>query len=289
MAKITFDFEKEDQENAYPSHGWAVNSQGIKLLWLPLLHLVEEAGKIREREGIEKKLTLAHIKEVRCFHDLVEKLFITLRELHRTTVFMASCGGFDNPKNDTEGIGQTIPLYVDLTYMYLRRLADHFTRAIRFSVFEHFDSAPREFKRLRKMNSTSLSSLNPLVDIDHFISAIQDNDNWFDILRSDGTRKGLRDSLEHHPTSIQVQQSKVGDGPWEVEAYLMSGETHRKLLNPISSMVNEICSMFSAVHKCIVWGDSYEKWVVPYGDCILTTGNDDDWTGFWPEIGATKA
>jgi len=286
MAKIIFDFDKQEQENIYPSHGWAMNSQGIKLLWLPLLHLVEDAGKIRGRCGIDNKLTLVHIKEIRCFHDLIEKLFLTLRELHRSTAFVASCGGFDNPKNDTEGVQQTIPLYVDLAYIYLRRLADHFTRAIRFSVFEHFDSAPREFKKLRKMDSTSL---NPLVDIDTFIGSIHDNDAWFDTLRSEGTRKGLRDSLEHHPTSIQVQQSKIGDGPWEVEAYLMSGNTHRNLLDPISSIVNQICTMFTAVHKSIEWGESYDKWIVPYGDCILTTGVDDDWSGFWPEIGATKA
>ncbi len=289
MAKIAFDFEKKDQDNSYPSHGWAINSQGIKLLWLPLLHLVEEAGEIRGRHGIEKKLTLVHIKEIRCFHDHVEKLYLALRELHRSTVFVASCGGFDSPKNDTEGVNQTIPLYVDLTYIYLRRLADHFTRAIRFSVFEHFESAPREFKKLRKMDSSSLKALKPLVDIDNFISAIQDNDGWFDILRSEGTKKGLRDSLEHHPTSIQVQHSKIGDGPWEVEAYLMSGNTHRDLLDPISSMVNEVCTMFTAVHKTIACGDSYNKWIIPYGDCILTTGDDDDCMGFWPEISPTKA
>lgn len=123
MANITFDFGRKEQEKGYPSHGWAVNSQNIKLLWLPLLRLIEDAGKIREQKGIENKLTLAHTKEIRSFHDLVEKLFLSLRELHRTTSFVVSCGGFANPKNDTEGVGQTIPLYVDLVYMYLRRLS----------------------------------------------------------------------------------------------------------------------------------------------------------------------
>jgi len=285
MARIVFDFEKKDQDNSYPSHGWAINSQGIKLLWLPLLHLVTEADEIRGRHGIEKKLTLVHIEEITCFHDHVKKLHVALRELHRSIVLVASCGGFDNPKNDTDGVGQTIPLYVDLTYIYLRRLADHFTRAIRFSVFEHFESAPREFKKLRKMNSSSLKALKPLVDIDSFISAIQGNDDWFDTLRSEGTKKGLRDSLEHHPTSIRIQSSGNDDGPWKVEAYLMSGNTYRNLLDPISSMVNEVCTMFTAVHKTIASGDSYN----PRGDCIIAPGIDHDCTGFWPEISPTKA
>ncbi|MBL4781926.1 MAG: hypothetical protein JKX92_06750 [Porticoccaceae bacterium] len=285
MARIVFDFEKKDQDDSYPSHGWAINSQGIKLLWLPLLHLVKEAGEIRGRHGIEKKLTRVHIEEITCFPDHVKKLHLALRELHRSIVLVASCGGFDNPKNDTEGVGQTIPLYVDLIYIYLRRLADHFTRAIRFSVFEHFESAPREFKKLRKMNSSSLKALKPLVDIDNFISAIQDNDDWFDILRSEGTKKGLRDSLEHHPTSIQIQSSGNGDGPWKVDAYLMSGNTYRNLLDPISSMVNEVCTMFTAVHKTIACGGSYN----PRGDCIFIPGADHDCTGFWPEISPTKA
>jgi hypothetical protein len=285
MARIVFDFEKKDQDNSYPSHGWAINSQGIKLLWLPLLRLVTEAGEIRGRHGIEKKLTPLHIEEITCFLDHAKKPHLALRELHRSIVFVANCGGFANPKNDTDGVGKTISLYVDLIYIYLRRLADHFTRAIRFSIFEHFESAPREFKKLRKMNASSLKALKPLVDIDSFISAIQDNDDWFDTLRSEGTKKGLRDSLEHHPTSIQIQSSGNDDRPWKVEAYFMSGNTYINLLDPISSMVNEVCTMFTAVHKTIASGDSYNS----RGDCIVAPGVDHDCTGFWPEISTTKA
>lgn len=139
------------------------------------------------------------------------------------------------------------------------------------------------------MDADSLISLDPIIDIHQFVRAVQENNDWFDALRSEGTRKGLRDSLEHHPTSISVQQSKHGDGPWKVEAYLVSAEAHKNLLDPIPSMVSEICSMFTAVHESFSRGESYEKWIIPYGDCILTTGNDDDWTGYWPEIVATNA
>lgn len=191
MADIAFDFMKDWQQKDYPCHGWAVNSQGIKLLWLPLIHLIQETEKVRGRNTISDRLTLVQIKEIRCFHNAVEKLFVALRELHRTTTFLVSCAGFDNPKNDTEGIVLTIPLYVDLVYMYLRRLADHFTRAIRFSVFKHFDSAPREFKKLRKMDVKTLNSLQPLVDVNHFIKAVRDNDSWFDIFKCGRTDKGI--------------------------------------------------------------------------------------------------
>ena len=48
--RIALDFADPAQAARVPRHGWAKNSQGVKLLWLPVLRLVHEAHEIRKAQ-----------------------------------------------------------------------------------------------------------------------------------------------------------------------------------------------------------------------------------------------
>lgn len=284
MGSTTFDFAIDDVNTCYPEHGWTLNSQGNKLLWLPILRLVNNTNQIRKLYGCEKQITHSQWNEIRAFHALVEKLFITLRELHRATTHVENCGGIAGTKLINLNMHETITLYVDLVYVYLRRFADHFTRTIRHAVFQHYAQAPREMKNLLKKEPEELDKLKPFIDIEQFLHAVKLNTSWFRFLRSDSVTKGIRDTLEHHPNTINVQSSQVADEPWKVEAYLMNGQEYTALISPINGIMKEICNMLTEVCKVVGCESNYKFWITPYGDCLLTAGTNTDPTGFWPKI-----
>ena len=40
MARLEYDFADPNEAGLFPTHGWAINSQGVKILWCPLHRLV---------------------------------------------------------------------------------------------------------------------------------------------------------------------------------------------------------------------------------------------------------
>src|SRR5258706_6584240 len=137
---VLIDFSDPSWRLRVPPHGWSQNSQGRKILWLPVLRLVQDAQTLRHEKGIPGILTHTEYAEIRAFRQSAEHFAIALRELARCLRIGAD-PHFDSEDvtkiNEVRETCELIPLYVDLSFVYARRLADHFARAIRFVLFKN--------------------------------------------------------------------------------------------------------------------------------------------------------
>ena len=297
--RIALDFADSSRAGRVPRHGWATNSQGMKLLWLPILRLLHQASNIRKAAGLPVDLSRGQLADIRAFDQTVRHFTLTLRELAKC-IRLGSDPGFDQDPVDAErwntGLeaSMLLPLYVDLAFVYARRLADQFAKAIRHVLFTHSDSAPRKYKKLRSViaEPAKLQLLKPLCGGDALRQAFERHSAWLDKLRdstdeSGELRKGIRDIMEHHPIAVTVQHSQAGDGPWEINANLgepgISASFRSELIPTLKMIVTDMASLWTMVCESANLPVAGRLWIAPYGDVVLLTGNDDDATAFWPE------
>ena len=297
MTKLLIDFKDTISSDQYPSHGWARNSQGLKLLWLPIVRNVCQLAVpiASNSQNRSRDLSVDQILEIKAFHVTLEKLVLTLRYLSN---FM-ECGkepAIHAPSNAEFNLRMeavnTVPLFVDLAFVYLRRLADDFARASRFVCFRYADNAPRKFKQLRKhVCNGDLDDL--LVNPDMMQEAFNNCAGWFDSLNARPeaaeTRRGIRSSIEHHPVFISAQHSKDGDEPWQLEVSLGwpgQKEYVRDVVSILRQIISELCRFWTVMCRAISTDNEYIKWICPYGDQLGgITGNDENITNFWPKLG----
>lgn len=293
MANLKLDFADKNQRNSFPNHGWAVNSQGAKLLWFPILRLTDPTGMRRcLATNLEHSHTRGECSEIWTFQETVQRLVFALRELNRCARVSAR---FAEPENNEElNLGHDasflLPLYLDLAYVYMRRLADQLTKASRFVLFNRFGSAPWKFKELRKTVACEekLRRLHPICDVEKLQEAVKEGSGWFDQLAREGSMKGIRDMLEHRGVSIQVSHAKPANGPWRTHATFGRTGTHLppqpELLSTLKEIVAGFCAFCTLICSSVKWDHCYKDWVVPYGDAIVLFGNEDDSVAFWPEL-----
>jgi hypothetical protein len=84
MPILSFDFESVQKTSGYPKHGWARNSQQLKLLWFPILSLVRATNSLRQSKGVTK-LPLDKARPWMPFYDAVRNLIFILREISSLT------------------------------------------------------------------------------------------------------------------------------------------------------------------------------------------------------------
>ncbi len=119
---ILYDFRNLQTMASFPEHGWAVNSQGIKLLHLPIVDLLDKQGLLFP--NIFSSLPLGTNHAAQGFVDTIRRLTISLRELH--AVITNSC--------DHEAVGsltilddrafELVPVFTEASISYLRRPPD---------------------------------------------------------------------------------------------------------------------------------------------------------------------
>jgi hypothetical protein len=291
---LAIDFADPTQAERLPRHGWAKNSQGVKLLWLPILRLVHEANKIRKANGLFNVLSWGQVFEIKTFDQMIRQFCLTLRELEKC-IRLASDFSLENT-GDTEKFHTSheadllIPLYTDLAFVYSRRLADHFARAIRYVLFKYPGSAPRQYKELRKIfaKPAELQKLEPFYDALVLQEAFEQHSGWFDKLRDSKdekgeVQKGIRDIMEHHPIGIHVHHFKLGDGPWEISANLSDPVIHASFRPDIISTLKEIIAGMAALWTSVCDAARLMPAKPLWLDRIILTGRDDDSTAFWPK------
>lgn len=295
--RIALDFADPSRAGRVPWHGWAKNSQGVKLLWLPVLRLVHEAHDLRKAKGLPEELTPGQWSEIRAFDQTTRHFALALRELAKC-IRLGSDPCFDQRDGEKWTISHEasslIPLHVDLAFVYVRRLADHFANASRYVLFKHFDSAPRKYKKLRLViaDRPKLQRLEPLCDANVLREAFERHSGWLDKLRDSmdengESQKGIRDIMEHHPIAVTVQHSKVGEGPWEVITNLgepgINASFRPELVPTLKEIVADMAALWTRVCDSVGLPVARRLWVAPYGDAVVLTGIDDDSTAFWPE------
>ena len=295
MATLVTDFGDVALVERYPRHGWSRNSQGAKLLWLPVVRAISGiAYPGAESHPFSRNLTLGQVFEIRAFDVTLSKLALTLRELSgafercaEPPMYTSSTAAF----NERMEAISVIPLFVDLAFIYLKRLADDFARASRFVLFRDIDSAPREFKILRKwVDDDRLEGL--LVDSENIRNAFADHSGWFDLLNERSptgkAKRGIRSRLEHHAVSVSVQHSKSGDDPWQLDLSLgqpMQKDYVSDLGPMLKQIVEEMCEFWTTICEAIQIDSGYKMWVCPYGDCLGgVVGNSDQIAAFWPPL-----
>ena len=291
MARLKLSFADPEQAARFPRHGWARNTEGIKLLWLPIQRPMQIAHTIRHDKGVVEHKVPGSGKDVYAFSQIAQKLGMALRELHNL-----ERRGRDIPlSTDTESVafgfevGEKVPLYMDLAFIYLRRLADFMTMAIRPVLFESIRSAPQTFKGLQALvnNQTKINALKPICNSDLLQQALNDHSAWFDSLTAKtGGGKGIRDAMEHRVSYVTAIRQH-GHGPPQVRAFLQSSagdvDVHVNLMSTLREIVADLCDLWTGLHASVGWPNEYGEGGTG-GGLLYLSGNDEDITGFWPEI-----
>src|SRR5687767_3259460 len=118
MPLLEFDVGDPKQAARFPRHGWATNSQGLKLLWMPILTLFRNVGDVRRHSGATLQVPERQTEQAHYFWETLDKLCVTLSELHKwmhTTQNIGIDAEGDLWQADREA-SKLIPLYIDLGY-----------------------------------------------------------------------------------------------------------------------------------------------------------------------------
>jgi len=288
MARIETDFSDETIARVYPAHGWATNSQGIDILWLPLIPLlVHPNGKLRggKRSGI---LSDGRSVDSTPFAERLDKLVVALHELHKLT--RVSCdspcspGGQAAMEADSNAF-RLAPLYVDLAFSYLRRVPDLLVAAALPLIVANWRSAPADFKSwIAKVDA--LESCDPAPNFSNLRTTLTTDSAWFAELRaiSPSTgKKGIRDALEHRTVRYLVgKQQDADERPrFRITLHSRAGDvdTSTDLLQLVPRCVAGLCRLMTAVHSTIGLTGEYQ-----WTDSRILSGCDTDTVGFWPAL-----
>lgn len=274
---VIFDIANQEQAGRFPRHGWAINSQGVKLLWFPLNHLfLQEA--IRQSKGA----TSSNPHE-RTLHG-VFTLALYLRELHKLLRRRVEIPIFtDSTEEITEMYEAQLlaPIFIMSAYTQVRSLVDLLIFQARFVLFDRPDQAPETFTDLKKKlsNGRQIARAKPLVDIKE-LENVLNAASWFDLLRApEGGHGGIRDRLLHTNTGIMVGSSQAGDGPATFTAFMSSDLHHRELIATLKTIVGGFCELCTRIQMLVNSSHAYQR-----RDNVFLFGNVEDITGFWPEI-----
>ncbi len=250
MATVSFDFENPDTAKKYPRHGWALNSQGARLLWFPIRGLMWDSNIIREAKnapvlaGFDRQRVLA-------FNQTISNLAVTLREIGKLTR-----EGLPSPfeTQDTEQherwtrANELLPVHVEGAILILRRLADLLVNAIGPVLFERPGAVTPKFKDLHKAlwDEKEISKLRLICDPKTLRDAFIRHSSWFDTLRHpEGGHKGVRDAVEHDSVRMDLTVQGINDEPRRFVVSLVGhkfeSEITRDLLNSLQTMVCDFC------------------------------------------------
>jgi len=286
MPPLSYEVMKDEVRTRFPAHGWALNPNGLNLLRFPI------CGPLWVRFDPESLV----------FVQTLRRLVQTLGELHRIT---RVCSDMPNLGSDPDRRSVLLkelgnaPLFIDLAYVYLRRLADRLARALRPLLFPDikFGSAPMKFSALRELLSNVETANRRLdsgkVDAAMLCSAFFAHSNWYTVLTANpdeekGIDKGIRDAMEHWSVALQIGQSGCEpDFKMQTSAHLVM-RSQGRLLNQNQDLIVELrngcadlCGLLTGICQSIRLTGNYDR--MDYGP-TATTGLDEDIVGFWPAI-----
>jgi len=293
MAELAIDVGSEEQRARYPKHGWAENSQGTRLLWFPFKRLLWNAGSVRKTRGVGRDKPFNPRPRRDPFVETLRKYVIALRELHR--VIRVACDyplDFKSQRTDQDAENarsaarELSPVLTDVSIIYLRRLAERIVFCASPILFEFYKSAPSEYKTfVEKVNCDDLSSLNPICDVGELKKAIDEHSGWFDKVHTKhgAEIKGVRDAFEHRFVLMHTGVSQVGENRptygIQTQSWASDVAPIRDVLAFISACNADFCGLMDGLCKAAGWTGTYE-----WDDWWIIVGNDEDITGFWPEV-----
>jgi hypothetical protein len=266
------------------------------LLWLPLRRVLQNTNEIRRAWDLPP-VTAGQFASVRRFGDTCEKLVRTLQKLAEAK--RACFGQWESADDELRrrGLeaGKELPLWVDLSYVYVRRIVDDFARAAKYVLFRKWGSAPEKFEALRSHleDPRKLEKLEPVCEIGTITDALASAADLATLitdstdLEGRTTRKAIRNRLEHHAVVPQVQGSRMTGGPFTTHVYLMGANPGdvTDLTAMLPQAISDLSRIFTVACRTLAFSSDYVPWICPSGDCAFNTGNSVDLTEFWPRIG----
>jgi hypothetical protein len=263
----------------FPSHGWAVDVEGERRLFFPILTVFAGAAAIRARAGMDRDVGITYRRAARSFTTTLWKLAVVLRDLEGLaragwargdhTEFVAAREAFDRA-----------PLLIEWAFGYLRRLADRFALAAAPALFRHLNSTPSDFPGLLDHAGKRFSDLGPLVNGEELQRLLIDNSGWVERLRRTGT--GYRDTLEHDSAEVDIllvsdRGGNDGVRQW-LEAVMSHGPTD-ELVGVLRDLCAGLCDFLTGMCRLVQYADSYR-----YDDGLIVSGPEELVLAFWPGI-----
>jgi hypothetical protein len=282
----------------FPEHGWHETRAGYRFIWLPIRRLVAPwkwteqpdvsvyIGRLQERHQVEA--AAAH----RACTRTLENLETTLRELHTLRRTFGEVGlRAGHLSSEFIKAAEMAPLFVDLALIYLRRLVDTFADSFRFIAFEHLDSAPRSFRKMKTVLTDETKRRGHRLKFDGAVLAriFSEQTVWFGLLRGDNAgreKRGYRDRLDHGRTWLSVTASQIEGKPAVLSTYLIDSQEeeiiHAEVIEGIEEILAGMCRFWTAIYRLCGSGDGYVRtsdvWLYSDGN------NKEDVTGFWPRL-----
>jgi hypothetical protein len=283
---MAFDIGNSAPSSIYPRHGWAENSDGIRLLWLPIMRLFRNVADVRKAKGLPGVLTGGDVHAVAAFYPCLCNLAVGLREIAQLTreddaIILDS----DAKLVKRYRTDELVKLHLDGVFVQLRRLADRFASASRVLLFSKHRSASTQFKKLRNaaLDANEMAKLGPVVDVSVLAKAFRDHTQWFDELRNEGATEGIRDQMEHRSVEVLVSGQRINEGPVVRTAYLTRPtggiDADRELFKLLREILADLCEFLTGVHAAVGFGETYGR-----DDNFLVFGADADIVEWWPML-----
>jgi hypothetical protein len=286
VKRIEFDIADAATASNYPRHGWAENGDGVRLLWLPTMHVFRRVDDVRKAKGLTTSLSAADSHAVAAFYYCLHNLVVALREMAQ---LMREDDAFtidsDQKLAKRYKTDELCRLYLDTVFVQLRRLADRFAAASRVVLFAKHGSVSTQFKKLRDnvLDTDFLKRMEPTVDVIALQGAFREHTHWFNELRNNRDREGIRDQMEHRSIEVLIGGQRKNEEPVVRTAYLTRPcggiDAERELFRILKVILSDMCEFLTSIHMSIDFGKTYGRY-----DNFLVFGMDIDIVEWWPRL-----
>jgi len=275
-------FDVGKNEIASIKHGWCRNSEGIPLIWMPLLHWL-----LNGQQGYSPSAALW--KQWEKFAYALAKI----AEYRRLLIESVAKGGSEF--NDSLEAHFFLPVIVEYALGLTKRIVSSSIDALIFR--EVFKDRGNISRRTRKF-LTQIENLKLIKgNSNQFVDAWKSINSWYwEIADSDNvqddTEKGIRDLLEHRNVVMQIHLGAVGDH-WYCDLCIINKNCQilrKDVLKYLKRAVHGLCQLYDRMYESLGIKDSIKNeseinWVLPYGQVLLLFGKSDDYIAFWPSFG----
>ncbi|MCZ6740494.1 MAG: hypothetical protein O7C01_12110 [Actinobacteria bacterium] len=282
-------FSDEGPTPKYPAHGVALNRDGLPLLWLPILTLIQSYGSSKRLDPP------VNAGMANACSQLLSRIVIATREMAEleASVSWITDSFADEAREPSHRAFEMYPLFYEYAVFGLKRFADDLARTIRPLLFLHPASAPGGggFRKLRTafLPGDTLHDVELRVDSAGMRDLFTERTGWFDYLAQHATQGdhelGIRTRLEHRTTHIQAFGRISGDQGMRLEiGYYQPGQPPQQatLSYELKDNIAQMCDFLSDLHRAIGRGDDYTEM-----DCHIIPGHGEAATSYWPRIDLT--
>jgi len=205
------------------------------------------------------------------FYNTIRNLIILLRELHKIN---REISGAIMETTAKRKLCEMSVLYIDLAILYFRRINHQFGTIGRMLCFDYY----KDIKgKLDRWNIDNMDSNNIICNLELLKSALEKYKEYNNKINN------LRNNLEHGTkTRILIGIQKSGDDLPKLTANFIEGNKVKNidLINHIRDTCSILCAFFTKFCEAVDYKGKYGK----TNAISLMVGNDNDITGFWPEI-----